>query len=373
MIKLKKHKYFYNIMLTITLVFFIVGFLLITKPVEKLYDKYYSPYSITVDQRSSNKKNDSIQIAFEYMNNKKYDNAIIVLQKIISDNDNNMLAHFYLGVLYQEIGDYKNAIKEYDIVCNNNDNIFVEQAKWYTALCYLKFDKEKAQDRFKHISETNGYYQSMANEILFTFKINHNMITLFFLIIILCLIYYVYRRQVKYEKISNQLIDFLTRNVEFLNEVNRQKEITEIKNIIQLYSRCQVISKVANCDYISFFKYDYSNRYITLNFILSINHDGSMVYDSLLYEMGNNILNVNYLNFNDNDLYFLNLADVKDNSVSYVMNQRELSKFYYRNIYKNSNTPIGFIAMSFKDNDYIIPESDKNEIIRMIENLKKFL
>lgn len=278
-----------------------------------------------------------------------------------------------MGVTYQEIGNYKNAIKEYDIVCNNNDNIFVEQAKWYTALCYLKFDKEKAYDRFKHISEANGYYQSMANEILLIFKINHNVINLFFLMIILCLIYYVYQRQVKYEKISNQLIDFLTKNIDFLNKVNRQKEIEEIKNIIQLYSRCQVISKVANCDYISFFKYDYSNRYVALNFILSINRDGTMVYDSLLYDMGNSILTVNSLNFNDDDIYFLNLADVKDNNISYVMKQRELTKFYYRNIYKNLNTPSGFIAMSFKDNNYVIPDGDKIEIIRMIENLKKFL
>ncbi|MCK9415759.1 tetratricopeptide repeat protein [Candidatus Dojkabacteria bacterium] len=369
MIKFKKHNILKNIILATILLFSIGGFLFISSPNKKIYDQYYLPYYMITDNKNIDDF-DSIHIAFNYAQNKDYNNAINTFEKIIQINNNNILAHFYLGVVYQEIGNYKNAAKEYEIVSKAN-NIFVDQANWYSALCYLKFNKEKAYNRFEEISEKNEFYHSLSNKILLTLKINNNLINLLLFLIIIGLMVYVRIRQIKFEKMSNQLIVVLTRNVEFLNEIIKKKEIQEIKNIINIYSQCQVISKVANCDYVSFFKYDYSKKIVSLNFMLSVDKNGSMIYNSLLYDI-DNLLTLN-LKFNYDDLYFKNINEVEDNNIVYVMKKNDISKFYYQNIYKDLNTPIGFIALSFKDDKYIIPNEDKVEIIRMIEKIKYYL
>lgn len=363
MIKFKKHNILKNLLAT-TLLFLIIGFLFLSSPNKKIYDKYYLPYYMITDDKDIDDY-DSIHIAFDYVQNKDYNNAINTFEKILQQNDNNNIAHFYLGVVYQETGNYKNAVKEYEIV-SKNGNIFVEQANWYSALCYLKFNKKKAYNKFQEISEKNGHYQSISNEILLEFKINKDIINLLIILTIIELLFYVRIRQLKFEKMSNQLIKVLNQNVEFLNNMNKEKEIQEIKNTIKIYSQCQVISKVANCDFVSFFKYDSKN----INFILSVDKNGTMIHNSLLYDI--EILTLD-LKFNYDDLYFKNINDVENNNIFYVMKKNDISKFYYQNIYKDLDTPIGFIALSFKDDKYIIPNEDKVEIIRLIEKLKNYL
>lgn len=370
MIKFKKHNIFKNIILVVTLLFLIIGFLFMSSPNEKIYDKYYLPYYMITDNKNIDDY-DSIHIAFNYAQNKDYNNSINIFEKILQRNNNNNTAHFYLGVVYQEIGNYKNAVKEYEIV-GKNGNLFVEQANWYSALCYLKFNKKKAYNKFEEISEQNGFYQSLSNKILLAFKINNNLINLLIFLTIISLMFYVRIKQIKFEKMSNQLIEVLNRNVEFLNEMNKKKEIQELKNTIKIYTQCQVISKVANCDYVSFFKYDYSKENISLNFMLSVDKNGSMIHNSLLYDMKNNLLTLN-LKFNYDDLYFKNINEIENNNIVYVMKKNNVSKFYYQNIYKDLDTPIGFIALAFNDDKYIIPNEDKVEIIRMIEKIKNYL
>jgi len=53
------------------------------------------------------------------------------------------VAHFYSGASFQETGQYKNAINEYQMVINDKDNLFIEQAQWYIGLCYLQTNDSK--------------------------------------------------------------------------------------------------------------------------------------------------------------------------------------------------------------------------------------
>ena len=78
-----------------------------------------------------------------------------------------MVGHFYTGASLQETGKYQNAIKEYETVIIDKDNLFTEQAEWYIGLCYLQTNENrKAYRQFKKIAEKEGFYQQKAQSIL---------------------------------------------------------------------------------------------------------------------------------------------------------------------------------------------------------------
>jgi len=78
-----------------------------------------------------------------------------------------MVGHFYSGIALQETGKYQNAIKEFETVTIDKDNLFTEQADWYIGLCYLQTNENrKAYKQFKRIAKKEGFYQQKAKAIL---------------------------------------------------------------------------------------------------------------------------------------------------------------------------------------------------------------
>lgn len=136
---------------------------------DKLYDKYYSAYKpLNNITRSENTPIDSIQIAFNKINNKEYDQALNILNKI---KNKDTVAFFYIGVLNQENGEYQDAIDKYQIIINNNNTLLIDQSKWYKGLCYLKMHKnKKALEQFKELSKSSTYYKTYADEIIKNIK-----------------------------------------------------------------------------------------------------------------------------------------------------------------------------------------------------------
>lgn len=132
-----------------------------------VYDKFYTEYPILSINRSETTNANSLQTALEDINKKEYNTALKNLQIIINDNntENNIIAHFYTGVILQKKGDYKNSIIEYEKVINDKDNLFIEQSNWYIGLCYLRIHKKyKAIEYFNKI--TDNTYKSKVQEIL---------------------------------------------------------------------------------------------------------------------------------------------------------------------------------------------------------------
>lgn len=184
----------------------------------------------------------------------------------------------------------------------------------------------------------------------------------------------VYYKQKKYRIVTKRMINFLSKNIEFLNDIYRKKEVHEIKKNIQLYTQCQVISNVAKCDYVSYFKYNYNKNHASLNFLFTIDKN-SLIVDTLLYEFGNNILNLKSLKFKSDKLYYIDINEIKNinEGVYKSMLYKGTNKIYYQNIYKNSSNPVGFIAISYKDINYNIPNCDEKEILRMINKIKNII
>lgn len=135
---------------------------------DNIYQKFYTKYESTGISRSSNTMNDkTLALAMQKFNNKDYESALNLLQEVISIDQNNTVGHFYSGVSLQELGKYKNAIEEYQVVVIDKDNLFIEQAEWYIGLCYLQTNEDqKAIKQFNKIADNSGFYQQKAVVIL---------------------------------------------------------------------------------------------------------------------------------------------------------------------------------------------------------------
>jgi hypothetical protein len=135
---------------------------------DNIYEKFYTKYEATGIVRSANTTaNRTLTEALQKFENKEYKEALDLFGEVINKDQNNMVGHFYTGVSLQETGKYPDAIKEYEIVIVDKDNLFTEQAQWYIGLCYLQTNEnKKAYKQFKKIAKNEGFYQQKAQAIL---------------------------------------------------------------------------------------------------------------------------------------------------------------------------------------------------------------
>lgn len=204
---------------------------------------------------------------------------------------------------------------------------------------------------------------------------NYLISNLLILCAIILLFTFMYIKQKKCKKVSDNLFYFLNKNLDFLTEMQHKNNEAEILKSIKVYSKFQIIQKISGCDYLSFFKYDHSKRHIELNYIFLMNNKGSIIprseYDKLI--ITNELIKLNLLKSDDNDLSYVEYEDIKEfDTVTNIIKNRELRGFYYKNIIYNDK-PVGFITIGFKNRDYFIPEHDKIEILRILDKIKSII
>lgn len=135
---------------------------------DNIYQKFYTTYETAGISRSSNSTADeTFALALQKYNKQDYQSALDLLNEVISRDQNNVASHFYSAISLQELGKYKNAIEEYEVVVVDKDNLFIEQAEWYIGLCFIQTKEDKKAFRqFKRIAKGKGYYQLKAEAIL---------------------------------------------------------------------------------------------------------------------------------------------------------------------------------------------------------------
>lgn len=134
----------------------------------EIYQKFYTKYETSGIVRSADlTANQTLTEALQKFDNQQYQAALNLFSQVIANDQNNMVGHFYSGVALQETGKYKNAIKEFETVTIDKDNLFTEQAEWYMGLCFIQTNEnKKAYKQFKKIAKKEGFYQQKAKAIL---------------------------------------------------------------------------------------------------------------------------------------------------------------------------------------------------------------
>jgi tetratricopeptide (TPR) repeat protein len=135
---------------------------------QKLLDKYYQPYEVTSTNRSgSSDANLVLRDALEKYQAHEYGEAVVLFEKVLEKNPEQMGTQLYSGISNFEIAEYQKAGKSFTKVIEHNDNLYIEQAKWYLGFCYLKTEEtDKAIKQFSEIAKSNSFYSEKAKAIL---------------------------------------------------------------------------------------------------------------------------------------------------------------------------------------------------------------
>ncbi|TKG95835.1 hypothetical protein EYV94_05950 [Puteibacter caeruleilacunae] len=92
--------------------------------------------------------------------------AALLEEQLKTSND--PVIHFYAGATYQEMERFKDAIAHLEKVVVDKDNMFVEKAEWYLALCYIETNqKKRALEYLQQIANNeDSYYRRKAKKII---------------------------------------------------------------------------------------------------------------------------------------------------------------------------------------------------------------
>ena len=135
---------------------------------EKIMKHYYKVYEPPTSQRSAQSgSNADFTLALEFYNTHDYEKAEVLFNKVLESKPNDMQTVLLKGVASFEEKKYPEAKQSFGRVIDDKNNLYIDQAQWYLALCYLNTNEtDKAKQLFKVIGNENGIYKSDAKKIL---------------------------------------------------------------------------------------------------------------------------------------------------------------------------------------------------------------
>jgi len=131
---------------------------------DSLFSQYYNSENI-VDLTRGDQNIVEAVIKFQQ---KEYATASVLFKSILDQDNSNIAVWFYYGISNIETANYDVAVKAFNTIILQNDNLYIEHAEWYLGLCYLKNNqKEKAIDQFNVVATSaDNFHQQEAKNIL---------------------------------------------------------------------------------------------------------------------------------------------------------------------------------------------------------------
>ncbi|OFY62297.1 MAG: hypothetical protein A2V64_05470 [Bacteroidetes bacterium RBG_13_43_22] len=135
---------------------------------DEILDRFYKSYEVTSPSRSQQAiLNSDYSTAIEYYNVHDYRNAALYFNKVLDNDPKYMESTMLHGISNFEVKNYPDAKSSFIKVIDNNDNLFIEDAQWYLALCYLRTDnQDKAAEHLNGIISSESIYKKDARRIM---------------------------------------------------------------------------------------------------------------------------------------------------------------------------------------------------------------
>lgn len=136
---------------------------------DQLYEMYYQPDDAVMVMRSGDDQGqgDLLVEALRMYEDENFEGALQLFKK----DDSNLMVHFYSGLAYMEIEHFNEAIRSFQTILDDQQNLFVEQAQWYQGLCYLKTGRpDMAKEVLNELAVNGGPYKVKVEFILKNLK-----------------------------------------------------------------------------------------------------------------------------------------------------------------------------------------------------------
>lgn len=127
--------------------------------------KYSPEYSPMASYRSASATFDEVYItATEYYNAGNYNEAIKWFNRIV---DSDMQVEFLKGSSHMHIRKYNEAIGSFSKVVEDNDNLFIEDARFYLGVCYIQTNQtDRAKELLEGIINSENRHKKDARKLL---------------------------------------------------------------------------------------------------------------------------------------------------------------------------------------------------------------
>ena len=134
----------------------------------EIFEKFYRSYEVTAPSRSAASGiNQDFLLGVEYYKVHDYKSAALYFSKVVEQDSKNMESTLLYGVSNFEISNYPEAEESFVKVIDDNDNLFIEEARWYLALCYIRSDEnDRAVKQLTEIKNSRSIYRKEAAKIL---------------------------------------------------------------------------------------------------------------------------------------------------------------------------------------------------------------
>lgn len=139
---------------------------------ETIMKEYYRPYDPPTNSRSASTATDAdFNLALEFYKTHDYKRAAVLFSKVLESRPGDMQVELLNGVSNFEEKKYPEAKQSFGKVIDDKNNLYIDQAQWYLALCYLNTNEnEKAKQLFSQIVKDDGVYRTQAKKIIRSMK-----------------------------------------------------------------------------------------------------------------------------------------------------------------------------------------------------------
>lgn len=128
---------------------------MLTKPVDnvELFQRYYEAPVLSLTVRSDAAMDNLFHDAVIHFNNGQFADALTLFEQVVAMDRSNMKAQLATGISQIEVNRTKEAERSFETVIHHKDNLYVDQAEWFLALCYLKTnDLDQAVVQFEKVA-----------------------------------------------------------------------------------------------------------------------------------------------------------------------------------------------------------------------------
>jgi len=138
---------------------------------ESILNKYFTVYNPGGTVRNSVATLSTYDVlykkALEFYKQSDYKNAAELLKEYITNRPNHMEAYLIYGVASMKNNDFEEAAGSFLKIINNGNNLYIDNARWYLALCYIRLkNNEAARNHLSVIKESGNIYSARAEKIL---------------------------------------------------------------------------------------------------------------------------------------------------------------------------------------------------------------
>jgi tetratricopeptide (TPR) repeat protein len=128
------------------------------------YDDYFKAPKAVSSFRSGGEINaEDLNKGFELYNKTEYLSAKQYFDRVLQTDDVNPVAHYWAGLANQQIQHYPEALHHFQKVIIHGDNLFIEQAEWFSVLCKMKISgKLSIGSQLEAVINRKGHYYKDA-------------------------------------------------------------------------------------------------------------------------------------------------------------------------------------------------------------------